>query len=214
MRTDELIDLLAADSATRPQGEFPRRLALACGLAVLGAAALLFVWLGVRPDIHQAMRTSAFWMKAGYTLWIAGAGLALTAALARPDGNPGRLARFALWGGPAAMVALAVGELVLTPAADWRGAWMGSSAIWCPWRILAISGPAFAAIVWGLRALAPTRLTLAGAAAGLLAGGIGATVYGLYCQETTAMFVATWYTLGLAGCAGIGALLGPRLLRW
>ena len=109
---------------------------------------------------------------------------------------------------------LAVIDLVLTPAGDRHADWMGHSALMCPWRILAISAPAFAAIVWGLRALAPTRLALAGAAAGVLAGGIGATIYGLYCQETTAMFVATWYTLGLAGCAGIGALLGPRLLRW
>jgi hypothetical protein len=47
-----------------------------------------------------------------------------------------------------------------------------------------------------------------------LAGGVGATVYGLYCQETAAAFVATWYTLGVAACAAVGALLGPRILRW
>ena len=27
-------------------------------------------------------------------------------------------------------------------------------------------------------------------------------------------FVATWYTLGIALTAALGALLGPRLLRW
>jgi hypothetical protein len=27
-------------------------------------------------------------------------------------------------------------------------------------------------------------------------------------------FVAVWYTLGIACCALIGFVLGPRLLRW
>ena len=214
MKTDDLIDLLAKDAAPPPGGGVPRRLAIACGLAAVGALVLLLAWLGLRPDLHRAMHTGAFWMKAGYTLWIAAAGFAMTAQAARPGGAPGRPARMALAGALAAIAVLAVVDLVLTPLADRHAAWMGQSALMCPWRILAISVPAFAAIVWGLRSLAPTRLTLAGAAGGLLAGGIGATVYGLYCQETTAMFVATWYTLGLAGCAGAGALLGPRLLRW
>jgi hypothetical protein len=65
-----------------------------------------------------------------------------------------------------------------------------------------------------LRQLAPTRLRLAGAGAGLLAGALGATVYGLHCPETGAAFVATWYSLGVATWAAIGAALGPRLLRW
>ncbi|MDQ2861234.1 MAG: DUF1109 domain-containing protein [Pseudomonadota bacterium] len=55
---------------------------------------------------------------------------------------------------------------------------------------------------------------MAGAAAGLLAGAAGATVYGLYCDETAALFVVTWYTLAIAVCAAIGALLGARWLRW
>ena len=214
MKTDDLIDLLAKDAAPPSGGGVPGRLAMACGLAAMGALALLLVWLGLRPDLHMAMRTGAFWMKAGYTLWVAGAGFVMTAAAARPGGAPGRLARMALVGEVVVIAGLALIDLVLTPAGNRHAAWMGNSAMVCPWRILIISAPAFAAIVWGMRALAPTRLALAGAAAGVLAGGIGATIYGLYCQETAAMFVATWYTLGLAGCAGIGALLGPRLLRW
>jgi len=47
-----------------------------------------------------------------------------------------------------------------------------------------------------------------------LAGGVGASVYGLHCPEMTAAFVVTWYSLGVAACAAVGALLGPRLLRW
>jgi hypothetical protein len=67
---------------------------------------------------------------------------------------------------------------------------------------------------WALRQLAPTRLTLAGALAGLFAGGAGAFVYAFHCPETAAPFVALWYSAGILLTAGLGALLGPRLLRW
>jgi hypothetical protein len=62
--------------------------------------------------------------------------------------------------------------------------------------------------------MAPTRPRLAGVAAGLLASGLGATVYGLFCQETAAAFTAIWYTLGMLIWPAIGALVGGRLLRW
>ena len=91
---------------------------------------------------------------------------------------------------------------------------MGDSWRVCPFLILAISAPAYLAVVWALRGMAPTRLRLAGGAAGLLAGGVGATVYGLHCREMSPAFVVTWYSLGVASCVAIGALTGPRLLRW
>jgi hypothetical protein len=62
--------------------------------------------------------------------------------------------------------------------------------------------------------LAPTRFRAAGAAAGLVAGAIGAMVYVFYCREVSASFVFSWYTLGMTLPAIGGALLGPKLLRW
>ncbi|MBL7372919.1 DUF1109 family protein, partial [Escherichia coli] len=41
-----------------------------------------------------------------------------------------------------------------------------------------------------------------------------ATVYCIHCPEVSAIFVLTWYSLGILLAASIGALLGPRLLRW
>ena len=70
------------------------------------------------------------------------------------------------------------------------------------------------AAFWALRGLAPTRPRAAGLAAGLLAGAVGATGYALSCSELSMAFVAIWYTLGIALAGGLGALLGPRLLRW
>jgi hypothetical protein len=36
----------------------------------------------------------------------------------------------------------------------------------------------------------------------------------LPCSELGLSFVALWYTLGIAMVALLGALLGPRVLRW
>ena len=54
----------------------------------------------------------------------------------------------------------------------------------------------------------------AGASAGLLCGGVAAMAYGLSCTETAPVFVATWYSLGMALPAVLGGLLGPWVLRW
>ena len=66
----------------------------------------------------------------------------------------------------------------------------------------------------GDEGLAPTRLRLAGAAAGLLSGAVGALVYSLHCPELAAPFLGFWYLLGMLIPTAAGALLGPRLLRW
>jgi len=39
-------------------------------------------------------------------------------------------------------------------------------------------------------------------------------VYALHCPELAAPFIGLWYLLGVLIPAGIGALIGPRLLRW
>jgi hypothetical protein len=80
--------------------------------------------------------------------------------------------------------------------------------------VLLLSLPILGGLLWALRRLAPTRLALAGGTAGLAAGAWAACLYCLHCPETSAVFVLTWYSLGIALATGLGALLGPRLLRW
>ena len=98
-------------------------------------------------------------------------------------------------------------------------------AAWRRWIILVmpavtsatfgfLSLPLFASTLWALKGLAPTRLALAGASAGLLSGALGALVYSLHCPESAAPFLAVWYVLGIAIPTLAGALLGPRVLRW
>jgi len=212
VRTPDLIALLAEDTAPVPRRAIAPRL---IGVALLGAfvsGLLLLAWLGLRP-MRPAMHSPAFWMKAAYTLLIATAGLLSTARLARPGGQLGGAlglaALAAAW-----LAVLATLETLRTPMPGMAHLWLGWSWYVCPFRILALAAPVFVAVLWWLRGMAPTRLALAGAAAGLFAGGIGATVYGLYCEETAAAFVVVWYSIGMAACAALGAAIGARLLRW
>lgn len=212
MKTHDLIDLLARDAPPAPPRPFaPQLLAAALAGAALSAL-ILIAWLGLRP-MQQAMHSPPFWMKAAYTSLLALAGLMATVRLARPGGRIGAtlvLAAVAV----AWLAMLAMMETMRTPAAGQSHLWLGWSWGVCPFRILALALPVFAAVLWLMRRAAPTRPALAGAAAGLFAGGVGATVYGLYCRETAAAFVVVWYSLGMLACAALGAVLGRRLLRW
>jgi hypothetical protein len=212
MKTQDLVALLANDA---PPGPSPRFAPSLVGAALIGAVAsglILIAWLGLRP-MGEAIHSPPFWMKTAYTAMIAVAGFAITARLAHPGARMG----WAPW-----IVALAVAWLAMlammemrrTPASGMSHLWLGWTWKICALRILALSTPVFVAVLWLLRRMAPTRLALAGAAAGLFAGGVGATVYGLYCEETAAAFVVVWYSLGMAACAALGAVIGQRLLRW
>jgi hypothetical protein len=211
MQTDDLITRLAEDR--RAASGMARLLALAIVVSIAGSFLVMLLGWGMRPDLHHAMRTGPFWMKAGYSIAFAAAGAVLIERLGRPGGR-GRGGWVILGLAVAAIVALAVAELASMPMAGWHADMMGRSSHICALSITLISAPAFAAAIWMLRRMAPTRPRLAGVAAGLLASGLGATVYGLFCQETAAAFTAIWYTSAMLVWPAIGALVGARLLRW
>lgn len=98
-------------------------------------------------------------------------------------------------------------------AAQHAGLFFGETSDSCPLLIAMLSVPAFVAVVWAMRGLAPTRLRLAGGAAGLLSGAVGALVYCLHCPESAIPFIAFWYPLGMLIPTAVGVPLGPRLLR-
>ena len=213
MSTDSLIDTLSAN--LRPVRRFAvgRRIALGIGAGAIVTVMLIIMALGVRPDLGLAMRGYSLWMKWIYTLSLSLCALFMVMRLARPNGTDLRW----LWlmAIPVGLVATIGGlELAHTPSRDWLAMWLGHSWKICPWLVLSLSAPIFVGLLWSVRRLAPTRLRAAGATAGLAAGSCAAALYCLHCPEVSAIFVLTWYTLGIALAAGIGALLGPRLLRW
>jgi hypothetical protein len=112
------------------------------------------------------------------------------------------------------LAGIGIGELVDTPSRDWLAMWLGGSWKVCPWLVLTLAMPIFVGLLWSFRRMAPTRLRAAGAAAGLAAGAWAATIYCLHCPEVSAIFVLTWYSLGIVLAAAVGALIGPKLMRW
>ena len=213
MKTEDLIATLAADTTPPPKTPLAARLGLTALVAAGVSVVILLAWLGLRHDLSTAVGAPSFWMKAGYTGWLTLAGFLAVMRLARPGGRLGAAA-WILGLGLISMLGMGGLRLIQAPPSQRMTDWLGHSWNICPARIVIFAVPVFFGLMLVLRRLAPTRLALAGAGAGLLSGAVGATVYGLACNESTAAFVATWYTLGVAACAGIGALLGPRLLRW
>jgi len=213
MNTDDLITRLAKDVPPVRRGATVMRLALGILLGALVSATVVVLALGIRPDLGLAMRGTAFWIKWGYTFSLALAAIVMTVQLARPDSA--RLRWTWLLAVPVVLLTgLGVAELARTPPALWLAMWLGHSWMICPWLVLALARPILVGLLWSVRRLAPTRLRAAGAAAGLAAGAFAATVYCIHCPEVSAIFVLTWYSLGILLAASIGALLGPRLLRW
>ncbi|ATQ44617.1 DUF1109 domain-containing protein [Caulobacter mirabilis] len=214
MNTERLIEQLARDVRPVRRHGVARRLAvgLVCGAAV--STALLLLWMGPRPDLAAAMRGGVFWMKWGYTIAIALIAALATIRLARPDDAGGERWLWLLLAPVLLLAGAGVAELLGAPQGMWLSMWLGHSWKSCPWRVLLLALPIFVGLLWAFRRLAPTRLRAAGATAGLASGAFAATVYCLHCPEVSALFVLTWYSLGILLAAGLGALLGPRLLRW
>jgi hypothetical protein len=213
MNTDELITSLAANVRPVGRGAVGWRLASGVMAGALASTLLIVATLGPRPDLWLAMHGGTFWMKWGYTISLAAIAIYVTARLARPD--PGSLRRLWLIAVPVlALAAVCVVELIRTPRSDWLAMWLGHTWSKCPGLVLILAVPIFIGLLWSFRRLAPTRLRAAGAAAGLAAGAFSATVYCLHCPEVSAIFVLTWYSLGIILAASVGALVGPRLLRW
>ncbi len=211
--TDDLIDRLSHDLEPARGGGVGRRLAVAAGVGGAAAGLGMVLLLGLRPDMPQALETRMFWVKLGYTGALGALGLWAVERLSRPAGDPARRLPWLVL--PlAAMAAMAVLQLGFAPSEMRRSLLMGASASVCSWNIALTAVPVFVGLIWAMRGLAPTRLRLAGATAGLAAGGFGAAIYALHCPEVAAPFVAVWYTLGVVTPAAVGALVGPRLLRW
>ncbi len=212
MNSDELINRLVQDF--KPVARHALGWRMCAGLA-LGAAVSLAVViaLGFRPDLWIAMQSFSFWMKWIYTASLGAAAIAATTKLARPDTPPmGWLWVLAL---PVlGLAAISVTELAHAPSDHWLEMWLGKSWKVCSSTVFLLSLPIFGGLLWSFRLLAPTRLRAAGATAGLTAGAWGATLYCLHCPEVSAIFVLTWYSLGIGAASLVGALVGPKLLRW
>jgi hypothetical protein len=212
MDTNELIRTLAAD-AGKPVAPLSTVWWGAAGLAIAVAAAVFFATLGLRPDIAAAAGTPRFLFKFAITVTLAASAFGAARALSRP-GDAWRRAMPYLAAAPALIVTGVVAELILLPPDAWSASLFGVNAIVCLTSISLIGIGPLAIFLLALRQSAPTRPALAGAVAGLLAGGIAATFFAAKCMDDSPLFVATWYTIAIAGLAVLGAVSANRLARW
>ena len=213
MKTDDLISALATDLPTRAAGHLRRGLLAAMTAVALAALVGVALRLGFRPDLAEAATGPIFWSKAAYTLLIAVGAYWLVDRSGRPGGDI-RAPLILLGTVLLTVTGLAVVELLTTPAGERMVTLMGRSASACPLNITLLAGLGAPFVVLATRRFAPERPGLTGAAAGLVAAGIAASLYGLHCPERTAAFVAVWYSLGMAIPAMAGAVVGRLIWRW
>jgi hypothetical protein len=212
MDTDQLIKTLAADNTHRS-----RPVSVVLALALLAAAPvsiLMFVAeLGVRPDVMTAMHNPFFDLKFAVTLALASAAITISLHLARPEAS----LRGFVWllAIPAGLLVAGIsGEMMMPQRLPMMTRLVGHNSKVCMTAVPLMSLPLLAASLIGLRHGAPTRPAVAGAMAGLLSAGLAATLYASHCTDDSPLFVATWYSIGAALIAALGALIGSRVLRY
>ncbi|MBP2236982.1 hypothetical protein J2Z31_003496 [Sinorhizobium kostiense] len=212
METQELIKALAADA--RRHGMSMAFAWSVAGFAAIAVAAIVFfLMLGARTDIAVAAQTGRFLFKFIVTIALAVSAFALLHVLARPEAEARRmLPRLAV--APALLLAAIVAELAVTPPDTWTARLVGTNSLVCLTFIPLIGIGPLALLLAGLRHGAPSHPALAGAVAGLTAGGIAATFYAAHCTDDSPLFVATWYTIAVAMLALVGALAAHRIVRW
>jgi hypothetical protein len=212
METHELIKALAAD--TRRSGI---SMSVAWSGAVLSAIAVaaiaFFLLLGVRTDIAGAVQTFRFFFKFVVTIALAASAFGLLHILSRPETDARRsLPRLGI--APALLVAGIVAELAVTSPGTWSARLVGTNSLVCLTFIPLIGIWPLALLLAALRHGAPSHPSLAGAMAGLTAGGIAATFYAAHCTDDSPLFVVTWYTIAIAILTLLGALGAHRVARW
>jgi hypothetical protein len=165
-----------------------------------------------RPDLSVAIATPRVAFKLLVMLTLIGAAGRFAFQMMRPE------AKSSLESVLIPILALLAtgiaGELIASPPEAWWRLLIGSNALACLTLVPVLSLLPLAGILAALRYGAPSCPRFAGAAAGLLAGGIGGAVYAMHCSDDSPLFVMTWYGLSVAGVAALGAVLGARWLRW
>jgi hypothetical protein len=212
MKTDQLIKALAADHAHEGLG-LGQRLAVGVLIALAVSAVLFLWWLGMRRDMATAVMEPRFLLKFPVTLTLAAAAAGIALRLARPGATLGPWAPLLVIG-PALLAVGIATELMMMPSATWMPRLIGRNSMVCLASIPLLAAPILLAVLMVLRQGAPTRPVLAGAAAGLVSGALGAALYALHCLDDSPLFVATWYGIGISALTLVGAAVGARVLRW
>jgi hypothetical protein len=213
MKTERLIDALSSNLEPIQSGRLGRTLALAIIVGAIAAFCVMLATLGLREDFGDSAHLRFLALKLLFAGGLVATGAALLIHLMRP----GRVGRGRLVFVLVPFIAISVAALAALawePAATWYVLFLGTQWATCLICIPLFAAIPFATLTWAVRNGAPTDLRRAGAIVGLVAGALGAAAYAFYCPDDSLPFIAIRYSAAIALCALIGAVFGPRLLRW
>jgi len=213
MKTQELLTRLASNVSTIERNAVPRLLTRALLQGLAGSAVLLVALYGVRSDMPELVFTTMFWVRLAFPLAIIAAAMKLAERLGRPGARL-RLAWFAVALPMASMVLAAASILLATPPGYRLELMLGTTWRTTTARVVLLALPSLLAMLRAMKQLMPTRLALAGAGAGVLAGAQGLLVYSLYCSEMAVPFWGIWYVLAIVITTAVGSAIAPHFLRW
>jgi len=214
VNTKRLIEVLGTNLQPVDRRGFAKSVVLAVAVGAVAAFGMMLATIGPRPQLASLPHLEWSAIKLLFALSVVGTGVANLVRSARP-GAPTRSL-------PAVLPFLVVGAaalavLLLTTPGAWKHMLLGaapSSPGRCLLCIIGFAALPLLALIHVLREGAPTRPGVCGAMAGAVAGGAGAAAYTLACRSDSILFITVWYVAGIALCAALGAVLGPRLLRW
>ena len=214
MKTDDLIADLSRHPPSRKSRASGALVASAVLVSMIFALTLAILWLKPRADLAVLLivENHIFLLKLGFTVSVVFGALPIVRDLCIP-GRPVRSVSLST-----ALPFVGIMILVLLELSERHtgGSERDLDHTWlnCLWQIPALATPAFIILIFAVRRLAPTDFNRTGAYIGLLAGAIGAVGYSLHCHHDSVAFVGIAYTLAIVEMALVGAVLGPRILRW
>ena len=213
MKTDDLIDMLGTNIEPVKDGQLRNTLLIALAMGTAVALCLMLATFGAPAEAFGGEYLGLTALALAFTLGLVAAGATFLIRAARP-GNPGRRPLVVIGLLFLAILSAGIVALVLARPAAWGGMIFGPQWAVCLICIPLFAIAPFASLIWALRKEAPTNLTRTGAVTGLVAGALSATVLAFLHPGGSIPFIALWYGGPIVLCALVGAILGPRLLRW
>jgi len=209
--THQFVRRLASDLQPAPAGgPSPARLAVLVGAGSIVSLAAVLAFFSRTPHLaHGPTTTILFTALAGVSL--AAVAYYGVSTLSYPEAEFQSLWLLLPLGIFAAGLSF---EMMQVPSAAWPARLWGDNPLACFTCVALLSLPILGGALIALRSGAPTHPYLAGAMAGLLAGGIAAALYTLHCPENSLLFIGAWHIPAIVLVAVIGGVAGGRLLRW
>ncbi|MET0239478.1 MAG: DUF1109 domain-containing protein [Sphingobium sp.] len=210
--TDALILDLSADLAPVQRRSVLREAAVLVALAVVEL--ILIVGAGaMRPDMGQVILSPFMLWKMGSLVLLAGVTCTIAVRSFAPPASSRRGLMLAL----ALAILAIVGWVFVTLGADSGRSLLERLSpvhgMLCATAITVLAMPLMAALAILMRRAAPVRPRESALACGLAAATCGALIFTACCPMNDPLYIAVWYSLGVAAVAIMARWLLPRRFR-